>query len=263
MTPIMELCEYVKATGTADQTQLENKLKELFNIHIVSGVIKIANKRYDFPCNVNKLLTQTSIVTCETQHMPDADFHEYFTTLRVLIYSLGYRESTRRTLMSKLNQFWLKPGPFGINDPLKYEICVSILKLDETETKTVIERDRQKVIDIHNNVLVFKPDFIEEYVRRYKSLTPDPETTTNTHIGRLVVCALASFGLRCEELVMPKFEFSKDETDYMLLQSDVAKNRGDPKQIHKMLVAGMTSDEFLAIRQFLLDSMKPKHRYII
>ena len=106
----MELCEHVKDNGTVDQSQLENKLKELFNVHIVSGVIKIANKRHDFPCNVNKLLTQTYIVTCETQPMPDADFREYFTTLRVLIYSLGYRESTRRTLMSKLNQFWLSPA---------------------------------------------------------------------------------------------------------------------------------------------------------
>ena len=79
MTPIMELCEYVKDNGTSDKALMETKLKELFNDHIVSGVIKIANKRYDFPCNVNKLLTQTSIVTCETQHMPDADFREYVT----------------------------------------------------------------------------------------------------------------------------------------------------------------------------------------
>ena len=67
--------------------------------------------------------------------------------------------------------------------------------------------------------------------------------------------------LRFEELFSQTYTYSVDaESDTVLHQSNVAKNRGDARPLYKPLVGGLSADEFLAIRQTMFNSKTNKRQ---
>ena len=249
----MEICNYVMGTSTlGDLKQYDGnaKLAELYPAQLAGGIIKLHDRRYDFKCNIFKLFTKTTCLIDETQHLTDTEFKLDITRLKAFIYSIGYQRSSRRALMSSINQLVRKHTS-------RYELCLSILKLDDEERHAVIKLDRQRVVEANNNAITFNQTFLEEYVNQHKSWNENDTTDSNMTLGRLLICLLAASGARCEEIVSHKYMFDTDEQfDTVLHQSNVAKNRGDARPLHKPLVAGMTSAEFLAIRQTLFNSKK-------
>ena len=122
----------------------------------------------------------------------------------------------------------------------------------------MIKRDRHRVVQANNNIVIFKQSFLESYVNQHKTLNASDTIKTKKELARLCICALASTGIRTEELFSTNYTFVKDEETGVLHQSNVAKNRGDARPLFKPLVCGMSADEWISIRQTILTSGKTK-----
>ena len=254
----MQICNHVMDTASllGDLTTYDGngKLAELYPTHVNTGVIKLGSTRHDFKCNVTRLLTTTKCLIEAFNELTDTEFRLDVTKLKSFICSLGYKESAKRALMSSINQLIRKHS----NDPSRYQLSLSILKLDEAEKHKVFKRDRQRVLDANCNVIMFKQPFLERYIKQYKTLR-EYDTKNTNELARLCIVALAAAGLRFEELFSQTYTYSVDaESDTVLHQSNVAKNRGDARPLYKPLVGGMSAIEFQNIRQTIISSTKTK-----
>ena len=100
-----------------------DKLAEVYPSYVQSGLIKLGSMRHDFKCNISKLLTKSTCLIDHFKEVSDTEFKLDITKLKAFIYAIGFKESSKRTLMSSINQLIKKHA----DSHARYELCLSIL----------------------------------------------------------------------------------------------------------------------------------------